>query len=679
MLRIGIDIGGTFTDFVVWKNDDDGYAQIESRKIPTSRPNFAEAVKQGIDEIVAELGYSDQAPITVVHSTTVSTNAVIERSQPPVGLITTEGFRDILGLARLRLDKPVDLFNRRARPLVPRENVFAVAGRMLADGTEDRPLDEDAVRGALRTMADRGLAGCAICFVNAYRYQQHELRALEIARREFPQLEVMASHEVWPQQAEYERAVLTLLNVYVKPLMQDYLHDIDGFLRSRYPEARLYLTKSNGGIMSVQEARRLPVHTLLSGPAAGVTAAQVLAEHVGIDHVLTFDMGGTSVDVSLVESGRPTTTGQAEVGDFPLMMPVTAVEAMGAGGGSVIGLDDRVLKVGPRSVGSSPGPACYGLGSDEPALSDAYLLLGYLPGEGLLGGRLRLDRDLAVRALQPLCERLGLDSVQVAESAVAVATSEMLAKITPFLARLGVSVGDLTMMIFGGAGGIHGPLLAEEVGIRRVVVPRIPSVFCAFGGLVSDMMHDAVRSVHGQRLETDELVVGFAALAEEGRRWLAAQKVTELASVRHVYLADMRYAAQSFTIPVEVSAPQADAMSIDAAEAAFHDQHQRLFDYCDRQAPVSIDALRVRTIGPRARPAAGMLAERCGAAAPAGERDIRLNGSWRRVAVWNWDDLGTGWHCDGPAIVQQAIATILVPDGFRARVDGLGNLEMERR
>ena len=280
--------------------------------------------------------------------------------------------------------------------------------------------------------------------------------------------------------------MLTLLNVYVKPLMDAYLGRIDAFLMARLPRARLFVMKSNGGMMSAAEARALPVHTLLSGPAAGVTGARMLGEFLKLERILTLDMGGTSTDVSLIEGGRPMITAQAEVGEFPILMPATAVEAMGAGGGSIVWLDGGVMKVGPRSAGSRPGPACYGQGGEDPTLTDAYLICNLLSEKGLLGGRLALDRSLAERAFAPIAAALRTDVTGAAESAIAVATSNMLAKILPYLARVGVEPSDCTLMIFGGAGGLHGPLLADELGIKRIVAPRAPSVFCAFGCLVSD-------------------------------------------------------------------------------------------------------------------------------------------------------------------------------------------------
>ncbi|WP_210495262.1 hydantoinase/oxoprolinase family protein [Microvirga antarctica] len=679
MFRIGVDIGGTFTDFAIWRDESDGYVQIGSHKLPTSRPDFSRSVIDGISALVARHAVRPNDPVLIVHGTTVSTNAVIERSQPPIALLTTEGYRDLLSIARLRLDKPIDLFNRRPAPIVPRERVFEVRERLTADGAVDTPIDDASVIAGVQAALDKGASAVAICFLHAFRNPVHERRAVEVARRHFPGLTVMASHEVWPQQSEYERATLTLLNLYVKPLMEGYIGRIDAYLAETLPQARLYITKSNGGIMSSAEARELPIHTLLSGPAAGVTAAQTLGGYLGLDRILTLDMGGTSTDVSLIDNGRPVTSGQAEVGDFPLLMPVTAIEAMGAGGGSIIWLDDGLLKVGPRSAGSQPGPACYGQGGLEPTLTDAYLVLNYLSPDGLLGGTLRLDRALAEKALAPIAAALKTDVIGAAESAVAVATSTMLAKVLPFLARMGVGTTDLSLMIYGGAGGVHGPLLADEMGIRHIVVPRLPSVFCAFGGLVSDLVHDAVRSLRGATPTQSALVLHYEQLRQQGDHWLERQSDDrQVIGTDRLYLAEMRYAAQSFTIPVDLTEAIQDRASLARIVSLFHDEHERLFGHADRSAEVVIDDLRLRTSGRQAKPQA--IAAPAAAADRAmnlASRSVRFAGQWREdTPVFAWRTLNVGWSCAGPAIVQQDLATVLVPPGYTARIGLFGDLEM---
>ncbi|MGY3146463.1 N-methylhydantoinase A [Bradyrhizobium sp. USDA 3397] len=679
MLRIGVDIGGTFTDFAIWKDEGDGYRQIDAEKIPTSRPRFAESVIEGISRITRrhELGSTD--PLLVVHGTTVGTNAVIELSERPVALITTRGYRDILGIARLRLNKPVDLFNRRAAPLVSRSRVFEVDERLRADGSVKTQIEDSSVVTALTKARDAGVRAVGVCLLHGYRNPVHEARILQIAREQFQDLDVMASHEIWPQQSEYERSMLTLLNMYVKRVMADYIGEIDGFLRETMPNARLLVTKSNGGVMAAEEACRLPVHTLLSGPAAGVTAARILAEWTQNPSVMTMDMGGTSTDVALVRVGRPTLTAQAEVGDFPLLLPVTAIEAMGAGGGSIAWLDGKVPKVGPRSAGSKPGPACYGIGGTEPTLTDAYLLCNYLSPRGLLGGKLPLSRDMAEQAMLTIAS--GSDAVTAAESIVAIATSNMLAKVLPFLARAGAGPADLTLMIFGGAGGIHGPLLAEELGIKRIIVPRLSSVFCAFGGLAADLVHDGVRSVTGPHSSEDTLIRIFDELTQSGREWVQRQTAGRtLEGIDELYLAEMRYSAQSFTIPVNLTEAVRKGTGLNGFYEAFHEEHKALFGFSNPGTPVAFNELMVRTSGHQAKPnARGSTRQQTDKVAPASCRDLRLRGRWwPACAVFDRTKLAAGWSAIGPAVIEHELSTVLVPPDFRAAIGALGDIVMTK-
>lgn len=681
MIRIGIDIGGTFTDFAVWRGEAAGYTALGSHKVPSTPPQFAEGVIEGLLHVVATCGIDRNAPMVVVHGTTVGTNTVIERSGAKLALLTTAGFQDILGLARLRLDKPVDLFNQRVVPLVPRERVFAIDERILADGGVDRPIDMAQVVAAAKQARVLGAEAVAVCFLHAYRNPAHELAAREAIARAEPGLEVVLSHEVWSQQSEYERAIVALLNAFVRRRMDSYIGAIEDWLRQHLPRARLFITRSNGGIMAAGEARRVPVHTLLSGPAAGVTAARTLGSMLGIDDLLTMDMGGTSTDMSLISGGVAPVSHQANVGEFPLMMPVTAIEAIGAGGGSIAWLDGPVLKVGPRSAGARPGPACYGHGGTEPTLSDAYLLCGYLGEEGLLGGRLKLDRAKAEAALAPIAASMKINVTRAAEACIEVASSNMLTRVLPFLARLGVEPSDLTLMIFGGAGGIHGPLLADEVGISRIVVPRFPSVFCAYGCLVSDLTHDTVRTVQGQTIGAPQIVSIFGALQDEAREWLAHQ--TDDGTVKSVALqctADMRYAAQSFTVPTDVSAAVARKAALAMYEAAFHKEHHRLFGHSDKAAQVAFNELRVRLTGALPRPGARPLrAGKSTRITPARRRDMRFGGAWVKSApIYAREALPPGWRVKGLALIEQRDATILVPPRFTAEVGKFGDLILTR-
>ncbi|MDA0703823.1 MAG: hydantoinase/oxoprolinase family protein [Proteobacteria bacterium] len=677
MLRIGIDIGGTFTDFAVWREDEGGYTAIHSFKVPSTPPSFADAVREGLDSLIERFDIPADEEILLVHGTTVSTNAVIERSGPPLAFLTTKGFPDILNLQRLRLEKPVDMFSNRPPSLIPRELVFEIDERILADGSVDRPIDAAEVAAAALAAKEAGATGIAVCFLNSYRNPAHENAAGAAIAAVGNGLDVTLSSALWPQQNEYERAIVAVLNAYVKTAISSYVAEVEEYLHERLPRARLFITRSNGGVMAARVAYDEPVHTLLSGPAAGVTAACFVGEMVGSPNLLTMDMGGTSTDMSLIRDCLPQVSSQAEVGDFPLMMPVTAIEAMGAGGGSIAWMDGPVLKVGPKSAGARPGPACYGQGGKAPTLSDAYLLCGYLNPDFFLGGRMGLREDLAEAAMRPLAEAMNVDVVTAAESCVAVASSNMLTKVLPFLARLGVSPRELTLVLFGGAGAVHGPLLADEVGIDRVLVPRTPSVFCAFGGIVSDLMHDAVRTVHGLNIESKDLIAAFGEIAGEARSWLAEQVEPEWLGETHLeYHAEMRYIGQSFQVDVSLPETLAAAGDMRAISDAFHREHERLFNHCDPGAAVEFTQLRVRIRGRMRVPGRdGLAVAESIEEAKVAVRRARFGGRWRDdVGVFRRERLAPGNRVPGPAIIEQVDATVLVPPAYSAEVGEFGDL-----
>ena len=678
--RIGIDIGGTFTDFAIWRGGADGYTALGTHKVSSTPPDYARGVIEGLEFLIQTYGLDDSVSLIVVHGTTVGTNAVIERTGSKIALLTTSGFRDILSIGRLRLDKSVDLFNQRVVPLIPRECVFEINERILADGRVDTPIDLNAVRQVALRAKDAKFDALAICFLHSYRNPVHEIMAAAAIQEVFPDLDVVMSSDVWAQQSEYERAVVTLLNAFVRKKMGDYIGGIETYLAKRFKHARLFITRSNGGLMAASEARCYPVHTLLSGPAAGVTAGKVLGKLLDLDALLTMDMGGTSTDVSLIRNGESMVSSQAAVGDFPLMMPVTAIEAVGAGGGSIAWMDGPILKVGPRSAGAVPGPACYGLGGSEATLSDAYLLCGYLGSEGLLAGRLPLSREHAELALTPIAASLNCDLVESAEACLAIASSNMLSKVLPFLARLGVEPSELTLMIFGGAGGIHGPLLAEEVGIGRIVVPLWPSVFCAYGCLVSDLVQDTVETVQGKLLDAATIGKKFEALRERGEAWLAKQvEQANVIGVEYQSVAEMRYAAQSFTVATDVSKAAASSTALTDYSDAFHAEHLRLFGHNDPYGAVAFNELRLRLTAGLPKPGAERLPASVEARAPAPmrHRRVRYSGKWwDNIPVFWRQLLPVGFTIKGLIIVEQDNATILVPPHFTLSVGPYGDLVM---
>lgn len=666
MIRIGIDIGGTFTDFAVWRGTET-FDQILTHKTASTPPEFAEGVKEGLRHILPLLDRSRNEPIVVVHGMTVGTNTVIERSGAKLGLLVTEGFRDILRLGRLRVLKPFDLFSQRATPLIPRRNVYEISERAVAEGKVLTPVDTDACVAAARAALADGITTLVVCFLHSYRNPANELAAREAIKAAVPEMDVVLSSEVWPQESEFERATLAILNAFVKPVMSAYLAEVENFLAAEVPEARLFVAKSNGGMMSAAEARVFPVHTLLSGPAAGVTATKFLGQLTDRPSLLTMDMGGTSTDMSLVRDGRSITSSGSEVGDFPLTLPVTTIEAMGAGGGSIVWTDGQVLRAGPRSSGARPGPACYGRGGTLPTLSDAYLLSGYL-GSSLLGGELVLDRKASTDAFTPIARSLNITEEEAANHAITVATATMMSRALPFLARLGVDPQQLTLVLFGGAGSLQGPLLAAEMGINHVLIPPTPSVFCAAGCLVAEVIHDAVRSVRGPV----DIEATYADLEAEVRDWVGTQIDTSwLLSTRIERYASMRYVGQSFTIDV----PLPEGGDVPAAHQAFHDEHLRIYAHCDPRNPVEFVDLRVRIIGSLPTPAASQMRElQSGTVEPVAHRPVYMDG--RRidaVPIYRRDQIAPGLSVTGPAIIDQN-DTILVPTAFRAAAGKVGEL-----
>ncbi len=679
MLRVGVDVGGTFTDFAAWR---DTPAEFTSYKVSSSPPSFIEGFKAGFEEILRRLPPSPAEEVVVMHGTTVSTNTIIERNGAKLALLVTQGFRDILDLQRFRLSDPIRIDAGRTEPLVPRHRVFEITERLEPDGSLHTPVALDQVRQAAAAAVADGADGIAIAFLHSYRNQAHEEAAATEIRRHFPALVISTSCSILPRIGEYERSIACVLNAFVKSRMAQYLEQVEAYLQQRLAGTKLFITRSNGGAMAAAEARAFPIHTLLSGPASGVTAARAYAGAARSGRLLTLDMGGTSTDMALILDGRSTVTNSAAVGDFPLTMPVTGIEAVGAGGGSIAWMDGSVLRVGPRSAGAWPGPACFGRGGRLPTVTDAYLVCGYIDARNFLGGRMVLDEAAAHEAFRPIAANLGTSVETVAEACITVATSNMVAKALPYFARSGVDQEELTLVLFGGAGSLHGPLLAHELGIRRMLVPRTPSVFCAFGGLVSELVHDVVATAYGLDADGAEVARRFQTLEQQGNAWLAAQADrARLQAVRTEYWAEMRYLGQFFSIDVLLPAEAVQAGDMAAIAAAYHAEYDRLYTQADTRAEIEILELRLRIAGALASPTPDSLAPAQGdaTAAPAGHRALRFDGTLHPATpVHARSSLAPGTELKGPAIIEQEDTTIFVPPGFVAAVAPSTDILMTR-
>ncbi|MGL4813618.1 MAG: hydantoinase/oxoprolinase family protein [Beijerinckiaceae bacterium] len=679
MLRLGVDIGGTFTDFCGWR--DDGGTHVVSLKVPSTPPAFEEGFRQGFEQLLEQLSPRPGEAALVMHGTTVSTNAVIERNGPRIAFFVTKGYRDLLELQRMGVRNPLNIFERRAKPLVERHMVFEIEERLLPNGVVRQGIDEEATEDAIRRAMQAGAMGYAVALLHSYASPEHERAVARVVRKVAGRdADVSLSSEIWPRIGEYERAIVSVLNAFVRRRMDDYIGAIEAYVVRRLPGSQLFVTRSNGGAMAAAEACTYPVHTLLSGPASGVTAVQHLGRAIGERNILTMDMGGTSTDISLVRDGEALTSSTAEVGDFPVVMPVTGIEAIGAGGGSIASIDGGVLRVGPKSAGSYPGPACFGRGGTAPTLSDAYLLAGYLP-EALLDGAMPLFREAAQRAMAPIAQALGSDVMHAADMCVAVASSNMVAGVLPYLARYGADPEDLTLLVYGGAGAIQGPLVASEMGINRVLVPASPSVFCALGGLVSGLSHDMLETVHGLAISGTLIREKFAALRAQGEDWLARQVSSDHLRRRDFECwAAMRYAGQSFEVDVRLSDAAVERADLTAMRAAFHAEHQRIYSHSDENGAVEFVGLRMRVRGCMPVP---MPAESAPASdardARKSRRAMRFHGRlYEDALVYDRPRLGLGDSVAGPAVIEQSDATIVVPPDFVAQVGEYGTIMMKR-
>lgn len=671
--RVAVDIGGTFTDFCVF---DEATGALETLKILSTPDTPGQEVIQGLGEIARRHGLPPEAVGFFTHGTTVGVNTVIQRRGAPLALFTTQGFEDVLVVARLKVPDPYNIFSRRPEPLVPRERVYGLAERTLKDGSVETPVDDADVRRALAEAQADGADSVVVALLHSYANAENERRVREIIRAAAPEVEVVLSAEVWPVIREYERTVTATVAGYVQRRVARYIAALQQGLAESGVPAELMITKSNGGIMAAELGKTDPIAMLLSGTASGVIGAADIAARIGAPDVLSFDVGGTSADVAVIRDGEPAFGSGELVGEFPIYVPTVSVTSIGAGGGSIAWVDEfGVLKVGPESAGSAPGPAAYGRGGERATLTDAFVVLGLL-GTGELGyGAVTLDRPAAETAVGVLAEPLGLSVQETAESIIQIAVSGMYLEISKLLSRHGADPRGFSLLAFGGAGPMTACLLAAELGVAQVVVPPTPGVLSAYGGLIADIRNDFIRTVF---LDLD--AEGLAALAPhadeleaEALAWLRESQGFE-GEARLIFSADMRYRGQSYEIETTIAREDIPERNIAGLADAFHAAHARVYDHSDPEAPVQIVNLRLVVSGSPPKPAFAPDEPAPGAAERLGETEVFLGGQSRQAGLYARDRLRPGQHLAGPAIVAQDDCTTVVPPGLRAEVDSWGNL-----
>ncbi|MEN1968890.1 hydantoinase/oxoprolinase family protein [Lentibacillus sp. N15] len=674
--RLGIDIGGTFTDFSA-VNSKSG-RQVEF-KTPTVPDNPERGVENGI-KLLAERGIRPEQIEYFIHGTTIALNTIIQRSGSQIALLVTEGFRDVLEQGRIRLPIPWDFYSRRPEPLIPRKLVIPVRERIRHDGIEV-PLTKEEIDRVVTQLNELKIEGVAICLLHSYANPSHERLLKEAIKREAPRLFVSASSEIWPQMREYERTVVTVMNAYVRPAFSRYLDNLENTLNNLGVNARPYLTKSNGGIMTTNAAKETPVETLLSGPASGVVGAFGVGKGAKIDNLITFDMGGTSADVAVIQEGKANYSREEQIGDFPMILPAIGISSIGAGGGSIAWLDSvGVLKVGPNSAGAIPGPACYGLGGKHPTLSDAFLLCGYLNPTSFAGD-MELNVSFAEKAMRTISEPLDLSIQKAADAVIQVALANMYAELSGVLERKGIDPRDYTLVSFGGAGSVVACQLAEEVNINRVIVPESPGTLSALGSLKADVMSDFIRTVNWQLdlPPSESFFPSFDYLKKSASQWLE-QETPSVARKELRWSAEMRYVGQSYEIDVPLEEAWIQGKDKDKIANAFHDEYSRLFNYSDTKATAEIVNLRLRAIGlmPQPPEANPVFSEQLSPLS-VGSRSIIFSGTNQKARVFRRDYMAVGDKINGPVVIEQTGSTTIVPLNWTSEVDRQGNLIISRK
>jgi N-methylhydantoinase A len=666
-IRIGIDIGGTFTDLQIL---DERSGALRSLKTPTTPEDPSIGLLTGIGEAATRFGFSIADIRILLHGTTIATNAVLERKLARGVLLTTAGFEDVLEIGRHGRRDIYGLKPHQEPPLIARDRRLGLAERMRADGSIETALAAGAVDAVLPRLDALRAEAVAVCLLHAHVNPAHEQLVAERLHLLRPDLPVSISSEISPEIREYERSSTTVLNALLMPVVGNYLGRLTARMAEAGLAARLLLVQSNGGVCSPDVARRQPARLLLSGPSGGALATLRMAETLDRPNLLGVDMGGTSYDVCVVRDGAVTQMTQGEIDHLPVRLPMVEIRTIGSGGGSIAAVDDAGrLRVGPRSAGSRPGPVCYGRGGTEPAVTDANVALGRLDPRFFLGGAMALDRLAAAAAIAAkVGEPLGLGTEQAAEGILAVTDTGLAAAARLSLFEKGLDPRDFSLLSFGGAGGLHAVPVAEELGIREVVFPADASTFSAFGILHSDIVHDLARS-RVMPLTADALPwIGetMSALRVQGEALLAADGVSE-ADRRFAVSADLRYRGQAFELVV----PWPEAPALDPLLADFHALHEARFSYANPEAPVELVALRMAVTGllppVHAERAAGRGADREPEA-----RETWLAGAWRRIPVHQRERI-TG-PVDGPALIEEEYTTIFLAEGWRCAPGPAGAL-----
>jgi N-methylhydantoinase A len=674
--RLGVDVGGTFTDLLLL---DAASGRFWRHKTPSTPADSSIGILNGVTAICADAAV-DPADIEIfLHGTTVATNAVLEGKGARVGLIVTEGYRDIMQIARSFVPGGLAgwIIWPKPRPLAALEDTIAVGGRMAADGSEVRPLDEAGARAALESLKARGVETVTVALINSYVNGAHEARIGELAHEIFPDAPVSLSHIVLPEMQEYERTLTTVANAAVRPVVGRYVRSLRGKLRDTGMTGKIALLRSDGGLMSSEKSEEHPVSLLMSGPAGGVTGALWVAKNAGLDNILTLDVGGTSTDVALIEHGEPRRVRTTEVGHLSVRASSLDVKTVGAGGGSIAYVPEltKALRVGPQSAGAVPGPAAYGKGGTLPTVTDANVVLGYLP-ENLLGGTFKLDRPAATAAVQTIADALGIGLMEAARGIIDIVNENMFGALRMISVQQGYDPRDFALMGFGGAGPLHVNAVARLMGSYPAVSPVSPGVLCALGDATTRMRTETARSFSRLARDTDEaqLQAILDEMATQTRGELAADGIAD-GDITSLFEIDLRYEGQAFEVALTIDPEVLRRDGIAGLTGRFDAEHLRLFTF-NMESPHEIVNLRAVALGQALDLPAAPLPQGDGDPSAAKLRDhtLWMDGAEQAAAIYDRAKLRAGDRIAGPAIVVEMDSTTLIETRHIALVDAVGNI-----
>ena len=673
-VHIGVDVGGTFTDFAVSipeKNIQLLY------KLPSTPERPDDAIIQGLNHFLTTHNLEPKEIVRFGHGTTVGTNALIQRRVGKVAMVTSRGFKDLLEIGRQTRPKVYDMHQDFPKPLVPRWLRYEVSERMRADGVIHTPLDEPELKEIANILREEQIDCIAVCFLHSHAFPEHEERAAEVLRQNMSgDVSIMTSSMVYPEFREYERFSTTVLNAALLTVMSAYLDRLTKNVAKTGVEAEPTISQSGGGLMSAAYSRQYPIRSALSGPAAGVLGAAYRAKATQEPNIITLDIGGTSADVSLLADGEPSVVHSRRLAGFPLRLPALDVNAVGAGGGSIAWIDrDGLLKVGPESAGAVPGPACYNKGGVAATVTDANVILGRLPDTSLLDGRMDIRRDLAEEAIDKLAEKLSMSREDTALGIVQVASSVIVKAIRAISVERGHDPSKFSLVAFGGAGPLHAIDVARDLGIKRVFIPPNPGILCAEGLLGSDLVADLIQpslAVFDQNI-FEVLNVAKSNLSMRANDWFAAESV-DAKDQRQTWSADLRYAGQNFELAINFKNDQFNRDTALALRAEFDKAHEVAYGYSQSNEPVELVGMRVKLAGILSKPPLPKTKAGSGLKSIGSRRVSFGKNIWTETPIYRRETIPVEQNFEGPAVIEQMDSMLLIFPGDTAKIDGWGNL-----